>query len=280
MLLQIAIGDAYGAPFEFVNRSLLAENDLRGYRSHPRHGHPPGHYTDDTQMSLAIAELLVERAPFTRENLADKFVAVFHRDPREGYARGFHAFLLQTHTGAALLANIRADSKKSGAAMRAAPLGVLRDAADVKTMATLQARLTHDTKEGIDSAVAAALLSHYFLHDKGPRADVGKYLSEHVPGPWQTPWKGEVSGEGMDCVHAAITAITSGDGHETLSGILRACIAFGGDVDTVAAIAMGGASHARDITSDLPAVLVDGLENGAFGRDYIQALDAKLLALV
>ncbi len=276
MLLQIAIGDAYGAPFEFVNRSLLAENDLRGYRSHPRHGHPPGHYTDDTQMSLAIAEVLVERTPFTRENLADKFVAAFHRDPREGYARGFHAFLMQTRTGAALLANIRPNSKKSGAAMRAAPLGVLHDAADVTALATLQARLTHDTKEGIDSAVAAALVSHYFLHERGPRVDVGKYLSEHVPGPWQTPWNGEVSGEGMDCVHAAVTAILA---HDTLSGILRACVAFGGDVDTVAAIAMGGASHARDITSDLPAVLVTGLENGPFGRDYIQALDAKLLAL-
>ncbi len=51
-------------------------------------------------------------------------------------------------------------------------------------------------------------------------------------------------------------------------------------MDTVAAIAMGGASHARTIASDLPSVLVDGLENGAFGRDYIKALDAKLLALV
>lgn len=277
MLLEIAIGDAYGAAFEFVNRRLLVGNDLCGYRVHPRHRHPPGRYTDDTQMSLAVAELLVDGTPFTRESLADRFVGAFHRDPREGYARGFHAFLEQTRTGADLLANLRPHSEKSGAAMRAAPLGVLRDAATVKEKATLQARLTHDTKAGIDSAVAAALVSHYFLRDLGPRADVARYVSEHVPGPWQSPWTGEVSGEGVACVHAAITAILA---HDTLSGILRACVAFGGDVDTVAAIAMGGASHARTIASDLPSVLVDALENGPFGKDYLRALDRKLLALV
>jgi ADP-ribosyl-[dinitrogen reductase] hydrolase len=59
----------------------------------------------------------------------------------------------------------------------------------------------------------------------------------------------------------------------------RACVAYGGDVDTVAAIALAAASCSRDVTQNLPAHLADALENGAFGRDYIVALDARLLAL-
>ena len=161
--------------------------------------------------------------------------------------------------------------------MRAAPLGVLSSESDVIEKATLQARITHDTKDGIDAAVAAALVSHYFLHDIGPRTNIAIWVNERVPGKWQTPWRGQVGGEGLACVHAAISAIMQ---HDSLSSILHACIDYGGDVDTVAAIAMGGASHARSITKDLPDVLVTGLENGPFGRDYINALDKKLLALL
>lgn len=60
MLLEIAIGDAYGAGFEYVSTAIICEhNDLSGYIQHPRHGTKPGQYTDDTQMSISIAEVIV-----------------------------------------------------------------------------------------------------------------------------------------------------------------------------------------------------------------------------
>jgi len=59
MLLELAIGDAYGAGFEYVDtKMILPQNNLSGYVKHPRHHIQPGSYTDDTQMSLAIAEAL------------------------------------------------------------------------------------------------------------------------------------------------------------------------------------------------------------------------------
>ena len=39
---------------------------------------------------------------------------------------------------------------------------------------------------------------------------------------------------------------------------------------------MGVASCAGDVEQDLPAALVEGLENGPYGRDYLRALDARL----
>jgi hypothetical protein len=59
--------------------------------------------------------------------------------------------------------------------------------------------------------------------------------------------------------------------------MLQECIAFTGDVDTVAAIAMGAASMSRQIVQDCPSLLIDQLEDGPFGRKYIEALDRRLL---
>jgi ADP-ribosylglycohydrolase len=74
MLVEIAIGDAYGAAFEYAAPTADRPNDLSGYFQHPRHGIAPGCHTDDTQISLAVAEALLEHGvsatalPFT-ENL-------------------------------------------------------------------------------------------------------------------------------------------------------------------------------------------------------------------
>src|SRR5437016_3488053 len=100
MLLELAVGDAYGAGFEYTDRDTIRENnDLTHYVKHPRHHTLPGSYTDDTQMSLAIAEAIVSGDPWTPERLAERFVAAFQRDPREGYAARFYAFLQSVRDG-------------------------------------------------------------------------------------------------------------------------------------------------------------------------------------
>jgi ADP-ribosylglycohydrolase len=233
-------------------------------------------YTDDTQMSLALAELLVEGVAWTPVNIASKFVQVFHRDPREGYAGGFYTFLCETTTGEDFLANIRPDSDKSGAAMRAGPLGVLSTIGQVLDRCRIQAALTHNTPDGIHAAQAAALLTHYLLYDLGPVARVGEFLESQVPGQWSVPWMGKVGSKGWMSVRAAITSVQR---NTSLADLLQDCIAFTGDVDTVATIALGAASCSREYTNDLPESLVRNLENGRYGRDYLAALNPNLLAL-
>ena len=123
MLIELAIGDAYGAGFEFVDQQTIElYNNLNVYIKHPRYNIQPGCYTDDTQMSLAVAEAIVSREPWTPELLASKFVAAFQRDRRFGYAGKFYNFLLQVQNGKEFLEKIYSASDKSGSAMRAAPL--------------------------------------------------------------------------------------------------------------------------------------------------------------
>lgn len=277
MLLELAIGDAYGAGFEYADSELVQRNnDLSRYIQHPRHQIKPGCYTDDTQMSLAIAETLVAQEPWTPEVLAHHFVTTFKRDPREGYASRFYQFLLQVQDGQQFLENINWTSDKSGAAMRAAPIGILPTIEQVIHATTIQAAITHNTPDGINAAIAAALMSHYFIYQLGEKKELGQFLDTHVSGAWSKPWQGEVRSKGWMSVRAAITAVMRND---SLSELLKDCIAFTGDVDTVGAIALAAAAHSEEITQDLPNHLIDGLENGTYGRDYIIKLDKQLMAL-
>ncbi len=279
MLIEAAIGDAYGAGFEYADPGFVEKyNDIgKGYIQHSwHHDLKPGCYTDDTQMSLGIAELLISEKPWTPENLAQKFVEVFHRDKRPGYAKGYDGFIREIRDGSQFLRGIRSHSEKNGAAMRSAPIGVLPTIAEVIEKSSIQARITHDTEIGTNAAIAVSLMTHYFLNSLGRKEDLGAFLEENVPGEWSLPWTGNVGPLAFQAVRAAITAIRNSD---SLSSLLKACIAFSGDVDTVATIALAAGSCCGEIRSDLPAILYDNLENGTFGRDYLSATDRALLAL-
>jgi ADP-ribosylglycohydrolase len=278
MLVEIAIGDAYGAGFEYADATRSRPNDLSRYWQHPRHGIAPGAYTDDTQMSLAVAEALIEHgAAATPLQFIEKFVLAFQRDPREGYAGAFWEFLKGVQDATDFATRIRAQSEKSGAAMRACPIGVLPDIPSVLAVAERQARTTHDTDGGARSAQAVALATHYFVYRLGPKADLGRFLDAHVPGDWSRPHRGKIGPSGMTAARAAVTAIMA---EGSLSALLRACVSYTGDVDTVAAIALGAASQSSEYVHDLPEHLVTGLEDGPWGLDYLRDIDARLAAWI
>lgn len=135
LLLRIAQGDAYGAGFEFAHPGFIRERHrLEEYELHPKHG-CCAVYTDDTQMSIAVTEVLLAGPPFTAAKFADAFVRCFHRDPRQGYSGGFQKFLESVRTGREFLRRVRPDSVKNGAAMRAVPIGVLARVDDVLEVA-------------------------------------------------------------------------------------------------------------------------------------------------
>ncbi|OJJ19169.1 hypothetical protein BKI52_20365 [marine bacterium AO1-C] len=276
MLVELAIGDAYGAQFEFADPDLVAaHNDLQ-YIKVREDAVLLGHYTDDTQQSIAIAELLVEGVEWTPENIAQKFVEVYHRDPRPGYSRRVRTALHASTNGAEFLANIDPVSDRSGASMRACPLGIISDIPELIERTTIQAKVSHNTSLGIQAAVATALASHYCVYEVGDLADLGKFVESHVKGDWHTPYKEFVGQKGWMSVRAAFTAMQN---HTNLSDMLKACIAFTGDVDTVATIALGACANLPSIENNLPDHLYQQLEAGNYGLEYLQQLNAKLLKL-
>lgn len=275
MLIEIAIGDAYGAGFEY-NSNAQPFNTLENYIAHAKHGLFAGQYTDDTQMSLAIAEAIVEDDEWTPLSLAQRFCDVFHRDIRPGYAGGFYDFLVEHTDGSDFLRDIRPDSDKSGGAMRVAPVGLFSDIQEVIQRAELQAAITHNTVDGIAAAKVAALASHFFCYNLGKPDELGLFLNEHDDTrDWNEDYEGKIRAQGWMSVRAAITAIKRND---NLADMLKDCVAFTGDVDTAAAIAMGIASMSEYHDKNLPEHLYYKLECGTYGLPYIAKLDEQLLS--
>src|SRR3989344_2245056 len=278
MLVELAIGDAYGAGFEYNTFEVIRKsNDLSRYIQHPKHkGTKPGMYTDDTQMSIAVTEAIISGEPWTNINLANRFVDCFKRDQREGYAGRFYQFLQQVKDGQDFLTKIKPQSDKSGAAMRSPPIGVYGTIEEVVKRATTQARITHDTADGVNAAITAALMTHYFIYDLGSASYLGDFVEILVGEKWTKPWKGPVGSKGEMSVRAALTAVSR---NTKMSELLKSCVAFSGDVDTVATIALAAASCSKEYEQDLPINLYENLENGAFGRDYLLKLNQQLMNL-
>jgi enoyl reductase-like protein len=127
-------------------------------------------------------------------------------------------------------------------------------------------------------------MSHYFIYRLGAKRKLGKFLESYVSREWSKPWEGNVKSKGWMSVRAAITAVMRND---SMSELLQDCIAFTGDVDTVAAMPTAGYAYAlaagscsEEISQDIPHHLVTDLENGAYGRDYLISLDKQLMSLV
>jgi ADP-ribosylglycohydrolase len=278
MLEIMAIGDAYGAAFEFIKHNRAVDlgmvNSGQFYYPHPELPIGRGRYTDDTQMALGIAEHLLEGSQFTKEALADRFLNTFRRDERPGYGSGFFNLLQSCESGEELLSHLRPGSTRSGAAMRVAPIGLLAHKDLVMDLAAIQAQVTHDSPEGIESAQAISLAVHYFAHyvpEGESTFGLRKFLAAHLSDHWLNDWQGWVSVEGMPCALAAVTAVLNSC---TLEQVLVNSVSFGGDVDTVGAMAMAMASLIY--VDDIIPVMRDSLENGAYGRDYLLGIDAQL----
>lgn len=279
LLTFTAIGDAYGVCFEYAPLDVIRNrNDLGGYFRHHKYRIGGGRYSDDTQMSIAVAETLLKCGDAaSARDFAANFLAAFRRDPREGYSGRFHEFLVTVVDVDDFLVRVVNDSDRSGGAMRAGACGLLGDVQTVKSVAARQAAVTHDTPDGTSAAQAAALAVHYLLYRVGSRCDLPGFLDANVPGyGWGRRHEGSVGPKGCDSVRAAVTALVR---NQSVAELLIDCVNFGGDVDTVAAIAMAAASCADDIVHDIPEPLWKGLENGRFGRDSLVELDRHLCDL-
>ena len=285
MLLDTAIADAYGAGFEFAKPEVLARrpNDFTRYFRHNLDDNLPGMYTDDTQMGLGLARWLLTVTPETlaatkARDIAWFFVDTFQRDPRQAYSRRMFNFLKNHPDVDDFLGAIDANSTRSGAAMRSAILGVLPAHADVVHIAQLQAKITHNTPEGIATAVAVASTSWYVRN--GYDIVSALALAQVAADVWlDTPLSvmpaQPVSYQGVPCTQAAFHALLN-HFYDPI-GMLRAIVAYGGDTDTVAAIALGIRSMAPGSAIEWPTWCYDTLENGDFGLSYLREVDRQLM---
>jgi ADP-ribosylglycohydrolase len=278
MLLEMAVADAYGIAFEFVEPEVLELNGVRNtmarYYQNPNYaGVKPGQYTDDTQRALANCNIMCNHNEYDAEEYANEYLEILKRDPRDGYSRRYQKFLEETPNAIEFIRTITRGSA-NGALMGVAPLGYLRTPGEVILAAGIQAFTTHSMTT-MPYACGVALAAHYFIHKIGPKACLTDYLHEHIPqlaGPY-------IRSAGVAQMSARATYYLMLDGirdNTSLAGIIRWAVDQGGDTDSIAAATVAVASCSDEFQNDIPQVLRDGLENGTYGRDYLIQVDSEL----
>lgn len=289
MLLEIAIGDAYGRSFEFNTREFIEQNNFpeRGYAH--REGEAPtgtGTYTDDTQMSIAVAMHMLSKKPVaTAAHYAHRFLAAYKRDPHAGYSRRVRTALESSNNVVEFLENVRAKGANSnGSVMRTIPLGLMRDPQDVIHHCIAHTTATHCSVDAINATIAVALCAHYFIY----YPDI-QHRKQHFEHMLSTKWMDHDTafrilkcyldtpdtGVPCDAKLTASWAIKLAWETSSYAELLKASVALGGDVDSIAALGMGLLSL-NNPTDSVPSILLNNLENGQFGRDYLVKLDGEL----
>jgi poly(ADP-ribose) glycohydrolase ARH3 len=287
-LLGLALGDALGAPYEGGPIEGAFWRMLGKTKSGERR------YTDDTQMSLDLAESLLARGTLDPDDLAARFAAGFHwsRGYGPGAARVLKRIRNGTHWEVASRSVYPEGSFGNGAAMRAPVVGMAYwdDGPRLLEATRASARITHAHPLGIEGAVLIARASSAALVTRdwsgifdSARAGVASApflerlsLASSWLGGGAAPGPDEVSerlGMGItateSCPTAVYVALRFLDApFEQLLDFVADC---GGDVDTVGAMA-GAIWGARNGESQLPSDLLSQIE----GRARIAATAGRL----
>jgi ADP-ribosylglycohydrolase len=148
----LALGDSLGCALR-----VAPTND-------PSFDDPPWAYTDDTEMAIAIAQMLASRGHIMQDDLALRFAARFTANQDRGYG-GVAFWILSRISAGHDWRSVAAEpyggsgSLGNGAAMRVGPLGAYfaDDLPRVVSEAALSAAITHAHPEGQAGAVAVAL---------------------------------------------------------------------------------------------------------------------------
>jgi ADP-ribosyl-[dinitrogen reductase] hydrolase len=275
MILEAAIGDAYGAGFEFQELDyIIKNNDVTQYLKHGMYTEIHKRYTDDTQMAIAITELLLEEDNWNEVKVADKFVEVFHRDKRRGYSDRVYNALDASKNGNDFLKIIDNRSSGNGSAMRAYSIGLLKEIPQILDFCEIQAKTSHNTAEGISCAKRIALAVHFYKYQLGDKSSLIDFVNDTLKEKEIYKVTSPIDMHGYFTTQAVLKIVSEAN---SMQDCLKQGIDFGGDTDTVAALCMAILSQKKDCEKTLPQFLYDDLENGTYGKDFLISLDNRLV---
>ena len=177
--LGAAVGDALGMPLEF-GPPQPADRLVREMGSGRL---PPGSFTDDTEMALALAESLLAHSPLDPADLAERFVAWYQARPPDV---GIHTAQVlgrvahgEAWAAAAMAAQAyHPESAGNGSVMRCWPVALAHwnDLPALLADSRLQSRVTHPHPECVAGSALVNAIIYFLLHDATPQEAVAEAL--------------------------------------------------------------------------------------------------------
>ena len=258
VLLGTAIGDALGVPFEskLSNYELLLNWDGKAYLGSEHHKLAPGQFSDDTQMSLMVAESLILNSGFNPDDLAARYVEWMGSGRARGWGKTTLAAVQNLMAGKHWSESGIAGSTGNGTAMRAAPFGVyFRDDLDTLIkVVKIDSAITHASEDAEAGALAIALAAAYAarretdnllekIHARLPDSKVKNTifsLESLINSPYIPPSQAlAVLGTKANVTQTVPAALYCFLKFNNYYDAVVAAIRAGGDTDTTAAIVGG-----------------------------------------
>jgi len=290
-LVGMAIGDALGAGWE--GRGMSRSEDIVSLAEKLEQLI----YTDDTHMTIGIAESLIESKGFNGEHMAQTFIKNYEAEPWRGYGPGPPRIFWMIKSGEAWYSAAnrlyRGGSFGNGSAMRVAPVGLLysRNLEKLRKIAYQSSSITHSHELGKEGAAlqscAVALALNTPSDEEIDREDFLSRLQNFIQdqlykekvaqirellGEQDKARVVAVLGNGIEAPRSVPTAIYCFLRQpQSYKDTVIYAISLGGDTDTIAAMA-GAISGAYLAIEAIPSEWRAKLEN----REYIEALAEKL----
>ncbi|MCQ2296840.1 MAG: ADP-ribosylglycohydrolase family protein [Bacteroidales bacterium] len=234
-MLGALIGDTIGSVYEFHNIKTT-EFPLFSTKST---------FTDDSVMTMAVAEWLLKGKERTMDDLEDAMVSLARRFPNRGYGGGFYRWLffpneLRSYDGQ------RSDGLRhpygsfgNGSAMRVSAVGWFYDTLEeTEFWAKKSAEITHNHPEGIKGALATAA-AIYMARTGSTKEDIREYIVSRYGydlsrtcDEIRPTYRFNETCQGT--VPQAIVAFLESTDFESC---IRLGVSLGGDTDTLCAIA-------------------------------------------
>ena len=254
-------------------------------------------YTDDTHMTIGVAESLIESKGFDGEHMAQTFIKNYEAEPWRGYGPGPPRIFRMIREGEAWYSAAnklyRGGSFGNGSAMRVAPVGLLysRNLEKLREVAYQSSSVTHNHELGKEGAALQACAVALALNTPSDE-DIEKeaFLSifqdfvqnrlyreklaqiRELLGEQDKAKVVAVLGNGIEALRSVPTAIYCFLRQtQSYKDTVIYAISLGGDTDTIAAMA-GSISGAYLGLKAIPPEWRAKLENG----EYIETLAENL----
>lgn len=295
-MLGVALGDSIGeAMFDIgEEQSDVDEYLVESFISLI----PTLSYTDDTHMTIGVAESLIACQGFEGAHMAQRFISNYHDEPWRGYASGPPTVFEMIETGESwnkASAHIfPGGSFGNGAAMRVAPIGLYfwdRHAELTETVYHAS-RITHAHVLGIEGATLQAMAVALAVNENPTQIlDKQSFISQLLSFTVQEEFYDKISkfdellenpddkknviaqlGHGVEAFNSVPVAIFAFLANcQSFASTIAYAVSLGGDTDTITSMA-GAISGAYLGINAIPVGWYRTLEN----REYLLSLARKL----
>lgn len=237
-MLGAVVGDIIGSVYEFLNTK---RTDFELFPEGSR-------FTDDSVMTLAVAQWLTEDKEHSKKGLIKCMQRLGQQHPNAGYGGLFFSWLFARNPQPY-------DSWGNGAGMRVSPVGLYaKTLEEALELAEITASVSHNHPEGVKGAQAIAASVFLCKEGKSKRSimeyvertfgyDLYRSIADIRP-----VYHFDVSCQGS--VPEAIIAFLEGNSFEE---VIRLAISLGGDSDTIGAMAGAIAACRYPIPEEIAA---------------------------